>query len=273
MEHGGNLVSSGERACEGESSTTSSSDSPSLPTHSQGQQQQQPQHLSQQKIPPPRPPRSKVPPVPVSSTNCLKSKSLSDTITGSSSSLTAATASTGLTMASASEKAASTAVFTITPNPISVGATTAAAAAAVSTTEVTLTSASEDAISVKKLPDYCPPAEDTLGMTPAELALIQKRIQLKRILPCIRFEDLESDRGHDESRSLEMVDKRLADVHRDVMRRTENRYLVMEASTFGDKVFTGTLIILTILGILVLFWFRNFGPGLHLLHEAESDRL
>ena len=270
MEHGGNLVSSGERACEGESSTTSSSDSPSLPTHSQGQQQQ-PQHLSQQKIPPPRPPRSKVPPVPVSSTNCLKSKSLSDTITGSSSSLTAATASTGLTMASASEKAASTAVFTITPNPISVGATTAAAA--VSTTEVTLTSASEDAISVKKLPDYCPPAEDTLGMTPAELALIQKRIQLKRILPCIRFEDLESDRGHDESRSLEMVDKRLADVHRDVMRRTENRYLVMEASTFGDKVFTGTLIILTILGILVLFWFRNFGPGLHLLHEAESDRL
>ena len=212
-----------------------------------------------------------MPPVPVSSTNCLKSKSLSDTITGSSSSLTAATASTGLTMASASEKAASTAVFTITPNPISVGATTAAAA--VSTTEVTLTSASEDAISVKKLPDYSAPAEDTLGMTPAELALIQKRIQLKRILPCIRFEDLESERGHDESRSLEMVDKRLADVHRDVMRRTENRYLVMEASTFGDKVFTGTLIILTILGILVLFWFRNFGPGLHLLHEVESDRL
>ena len=217
-----------------------------------------------------------MPPVPVSSTNCLKSKSLSDTITGSSSSLTAATASTGLTMASASEKAASTAVFTITPNPISVGATTAATAAAaapVSTTEATLTSASEDAISVKKLPDYCAPAEDTLGMTPAELALIQKRIQLKRILPCIRFEDLESERGHDESRSLEMVDKRLADVHRDVMRRTENRYLVMEASTFGDKVFTGTLIILTILGILVLFWFRNFGPGLHLLHEVESDRL
>ena len=256
MEHGGNLVS-GERACEGESSTTSSSDSPSI----QGQQPQHPQQ--QQKIPPPRPPRSKVPPVPVSSTNCLKSKSLSDTITA---------ASTGLTMEAASEKA-STAVFTITPNPISVGATTVAAAAAVSTTEVTLTSASEDAISVKKLPDYSAPAEDTLGMTPAELALIQKRIQLKRILPCIRFEDLESERGHDESRSLEMVDKRLADVHRDVMRRTENRYLVMEASTFGDKVFTGTLIILTILGILVLFWFRNFGPGLHLLHEVESDRL
>ena len=265
MEHG--FVGGGGGGGEGESSTTSSSDSPSI----QGQQPQHPQQ--QQKIPPPRPPRSKVPPVPVSSTNCLKSKSLSDTITGSSSSLTAATASTGLTMASASEKAASTAVFTITPNPISVGATTVAAAAAVSTTEVTLTSASEDAISVKKLPDYSAPAEDTLGMTPAELALIQKRIQLKRILPCIRFEDLESDRGHDESRSLEMVDKRLADVHRDVMRRTENRYLVMEASTFGDKVFTGTLIILTILGILVLFWFRNFGPGLHLLHEAESDRL
>ena len=215
-----------------------------------------------------------MPPVPVSSTNCLKSKSLSDTITGSS----LATASTGLTMDSvASEKAvsasaASTAVFTITPNPISVGAPTAATAA-VSTTEVTLTSASEDAISVKKLPDYCQPAEDTLGMTPAELALIQKRIQLRRILPCIRFEDLESERGVDESRSLEMVDKRLADVHRDVMRRTENRYLVMEAATFGDKLFTGTLIILTILGILVLFWFRNFGPGLHMMHEVESDRL
>ena len=259
MERG--FVGGGGGGGEGESSTTSSSDSPSI----QGQQPQHPQQ-QQQKIPPPRPPRSKVPPVPVSSTNCLKSKSLSDTITA---------ASTGLTMEAASEKA-STAVFTITPNPISVGATTAATAAAaapVSTTEVTLTSASEDAISVKKLPDYSAPAEDTLGMTPAELALIQKRIQLKRILPCIRFEDLESERGHDESRSLEMVDKRLADVHRDVMRRTENRYLVMEASTFGDKVFTGTLIILTILGILVLFWFRNFGPGLHLLHEVESDRL
>ena len=213
-----------------------------------------------QKIPPPRPPRSKVPP-PLSSTNCLKSKSslgfgLSD----------------NTIVASAVAEDKQLAAFTITPNPISVAAS--AATAASTTTEVTLTSASDttDAISVKKLPDYCPPAEDNLGISPAEIALIQKRIQLKRILPCIRFEDLESERGHDESRSLEMVDKRLADVHRDVMRRTENRYLVMEAATFGDKLFTGTLIILTILGILVLFWFRNFGPGLHFMHVAFESK-
>ena len=211
-----------------------------------------------QKIPPPRPPRSKVPP-PLSSTNCLKSKS----------SLGFGLSDNTIVASAVEEK--QLAAFTITPNPISVAASATTAA---STTEVTLTSASDttaDAISVKKLPDYCPPAEDNLGISPAEIAMIQKRIQLKRILPCIRFEDLESERGHDESRSLEMVDKRLADVHRDVMRRTENRYLVMEAATFGDKLFTGTLIILTILGILVLFWFRNFGPGLHFMHvEVES---
>ena len=44
---------------------------------------------------------------------------------------------------------------------------------------------------------------------------------------------------------------------------------VMEAATFGDKLFTGTLIFLTILAILVLFAVRNFGHGLLLLkHET-----
>ena len=43
----------------------------------------------------------------------------------------------------------------------------------------------------------------------------------------------------------------------------------MEAATFGDKLFTGTLIFLTILAILVLFAVRNFGHGLLLLkHET-----
>ena len=66
-----------------------------------------------------------------------------------------------------------------------------------------------------------------------------------------------------------MVDSRLAEAHRVVMQRTANRYLVMEAATFGDKLFTGTLIILTILGILVLFGVRNFGQGLLILKHEQ----
>ncbi len=63
----------------------------------------------------------------------------------------------------------------------------------------------------------------------------------------------------------------LAEAHRVVMQRTANRYLVMEAATFGDKLFTGSLIIITIVAILVLFWFRNFGPVFSIIDDKYEN--
>ena len=84
------------------------------------------------------------------------------------------------------------AVFTITPNPIINEVNEDAATAAASTVA-----------SVKMLPDYCPAAEDATSsvVTPPEIALLQKRIQFRRMLPCLDFEDLERKRMEmDESR-------------------------------------------------------------------------
>ena len=53
------------------------------------------------------------------------------------------------------------------------------------------------------LPDYCPAAEDATShpVTPPDIALLQKRIQFRRMLPCLDFEDLERKRMEmDESR-------------------------------------------------------------------------
>ena len=63
------------------------------------------------------------------------------------------------------------------------------------------------------------------------------------------------------------------DVHRGVLDRTLNKYLVMEAATCTDKIFTATLIILTMLGILVLFWFQNFGPGFKFKHIDSGHKI
>ena len=92
------------------------------------------------------------------------------------------------------EIAAAAAVFTITPNPIINEVNEDAATAAASTVA-----------SVKMLPDYCPAAEDATSsvVTPPEIALLQKRIQFRRMLPCLDFEDLERKR-------MEMDESRLA---------------------------------------------------------------
>ena len=43
----------------------------------------------------------------------------------------------------------------------------------------------------EEFPDFCPASEDALGLSPQELAKLQKRLKLRRILPsCITFEDL-----------------------------------------------------------------------------------
>ena len=43
------------------------------------------------------------------------------------------------------------------------------------------------------------------------------------------------------------------------MARTKDKYILMDATSSFDKLLTGSLIILTMFGILLLFWFQNFG--------------
>lgn len=46
------------------------------------------------------------------------------------------------------------------------------------------------------------------------------------------------------------------------MANTVQKYLILKDSTpLKDKLFTAGLLALTMLGILVLFWYQNFGPG------------
>ena len=83
------------------------------------------------------------------------------------------------------------------------------------------------------------------------------------------MEDDRTSGDHEAITRLELVDSDLADAHRGVMSRTHNKYLVMEVATFSDKLFTGTLILLTVVGIFMLFWFRNFGLfGFHFEHVS-----
>ena len=61
---------------------------------------------------------------------------------------------------------------------------------------------------------------------------------------------------------LDLVDEELGTIHRSIMARTRQKYLAMEASSFWDRSFTGCLIVLTMVAILVLFLYQNFGPGI-----------
>ena len=210
------------------------------------------------KVPPPRPPRSKK--VPSSSKKSCRSES--DNLRGGGGhpprgrskhqqqhQKAEATSSSGSGTTTLAGCGTPGEAFTITTNPIN-------------------SEAEED----EELSDFCPPSEDALGLSPQELARLQKRLKLRRILPsCITFEDLEDDRtsgDHEAITRLELVDSDLADTHRGVLSRTHNKYLVMEAATFSDKLFTGTLIFCTVVGIFVLFWFQNFGPGFGLTHVS-----
>ena len=210
------------------------------------------------KVPPPRPPRSKKVPSSSSKKSC---RSESDNLRGGGGGhpprgrskqqhqKAEATSSSGSGTTTLAGCGTPGEAFTITTNPIN-------------------SEAEED----EELSDFCPPSEDALGLSPQELARLQKRLKLRRILPsCITFEDLEDDRtsgDHEAITRLELVDSDLADTHRGVLSRTHNKYLVMEAATFSDKLFTGTLIFCTVVGIFVLFWFQNFGPGFGLTHVS-----
>ena len=96
----------------------------------------------------------------------------------------------------------------------------------------------------------------------------------------INSEDDSSDceRSSTASAELDLADADLATAHRGIMARTRQKYLVMDASSLTDRCFTGTLIVVTMVAILVLFWFQNFGPGFHFrfvknkYENSESDQ-
>ena len=48
------------------------------------------------------------------------------------------------------------------------------------------------------------------------------------------------------------------------MARTKDKYILMDVTSTTDKAVTGILIVLTMFGILLLFWYQNFGPGIKL---------
>ena len=81
------------------------------------------------------------------------------------------------------------------------------------------------------------------------------------------------DDDSSESR-LDLVDGELGHVHREVMAKTGNKYLRLEGASFPDRMFTGTLIVLTMLAILVLFWYQvRTSPHAVLLHDCKSIAL
>ena len=56
--------------------------------------------------------------------------------------------------------------------------------------------------------------------------------------------------------------------HRDQMQKNVQKYLLLTPSTpLKDKLFTAGLLALTMCGILVLFWYQNFGPGFRAFHN------
>ena len=59
-------------------------------------------------------------------------------------------------------------------------------------------------------------------------------------------------------------------VHRGVMARTKDKYILMDVTSTTDKAVTGILIILTMCGILLLFWYQNFGPGIKIGSQIHS---
>ena len=107
------------------------------------------------------------------------------------------------------------------------------------------------------------------GDSEAATVTITANVFLNRLMPaCLaRRSTLAELRGGcedgDSSLSqLDLVDEELGTIHRNIMARTRQKYLAMEASSFWDRSFTGCLIVLTMVAILALFLYQNFGPGI-----------
>ena len=77
--------------------------------------------------------------------------------------------------------------------------------------------------------------------------------------------------SHHSSENLEVDEDdylRREMAHRDQMQKNVQKYLLLTPSTpLKDKLFTAGLLALTMCGILVLFWYQNFGPGFRAFHS------
>ena len=77
--------------------------------------------------------------------------------------------------------------------------------------------------------------------------------------------------SHHSSENLEVNEEdylRREMAHRDQMQRNVQKYLLLTPSTpLKDKLFTAGLLTLTMCGILVLFWYQNFGAGFRAFHS------
>ena len=62
---------------------------------------------------------------------------------------------------------------------------------------------------------------------------------------------------------LDLDDPELKAAHKSVMARTGQKYLVVD-DNLADKFITAFLIVLTVVAIIVLFLYQNFGPGIKL---------
>ena len=69
---------------------------------------------------------------------------------------------------------------------------------------------------------------------------------------------------------LTVIFNYLQPVHRGVMARTKDKYILMDVTSTTDKAVTGILIVLTMCGILLLFWYQNFGPGIKIGSQIHS---
>ena len=100
----------------------------------------------------------------------------------------------------------------------------------------------------------------------AETTAAAANVFLRRLLPsCLARRSTLAELRDEEDSSLshlDLVDEELGTVHRSIMAKTRQKYLAMEASSFWDRSFTGCLIVLTMIAILVLFLYQNFGPGI-----------
>lgn len=121
------------------------------------------------------------------------------------------------------------------------------------------------------------PLNDTIQISlgQEELETLQTRFKLGKMLPnCLSSIHShmflqkglnlgECDKNSStENEWYDLVDPELEPVHRGVMARTKDKYILMDVTSTTDKAVTGILIVLTMCGILLLFWYQNFGPGI-----------
>ena len=72
----------------------------------------------------------------------------------------------------------------------------------------------------------------------------------------------------------EMLEDEEEKAQRDLMVQKVQEFLILGPTIpIKDKLFTASLIFLTMIGILVLFWYQNFGPGFTAFERKPGTKL